>query len=239
MSPMSKKRKDFLKRIWNEWIVTLAIAFALALFFRTVFYAPRHIPSGSMIPTIKIGEFIFVKMFAYDWHIPYTRWSLMKRGDPHRGDIIVFEYPDNPDLDFIKRVVAVPGDEIEVRDRRIIVNGVPYPTTEAADTSILNDLAPKYDPKRMALFEEQIGDVTHYFARIFGKGEELANKPVVKVPENMYFTMGDNRDDSSDSRAWGFVPREKILGQASFIWFSFDIDNPPWLRFSRFFTLLK
>jgi len=220
--------------IFKEWILTLGIAAIVAFFFRSVVASPRHIPTGSMIPTIKVGEFIFVKMFSYDWHVPYTRKSLVKRADPQRGEVAVFEYPVEPDKDYIKRVIGVPGDTIEIRDKRVILNGRPLPLEKVEDQSILADLAPEYDPKRLSLFKETNGDHTYYVMHMNGKF--APDMEAVVVPPGQYFVMGDNRDNSHDSRFWGFVERDQFLGEGSFIWFSFDKNHFPFLRFSRFFS---
>ncbi len=227
---------DF-KKFYKDWILPLGVAAIVAFFFRTTIASPRHIPTGSMIPTIKIGEFIFVNMFAYDWHIPFTRKSLIKRSDPERGDIVVFEYPNDPDKDYIKRVIGIPGDTVEVKDDRIILNGQPLAVEVAKDRNILEDLTPKYDPEDQSLFFETINNVKHH--TMYSNSKEVGDTEPVTVPENSLFVMGDNRDDSADSRFWGFVPREKLLGKAGFIWFSFNKDHFPYLRFSRFFTMLK
>jgi len=220
--------------ILKEWVLTIAVAFAVAFLFRTTIASPRHIPTGSMIPTIKIGEFIFVGMFSYDWHIPFTRKTFSKRADPQRGDIVVFEYPLDPDKDYIKRVIGIPGDIIEVRDKRIILNGVPLKLEVTENRTVLDDLEPKYDLSRISIFNETIGDVTHHI--IWLNDRSAYDMDPVQVPRDSFFVMGDNRDDSQDSRAWGFVPREKLLGKAGFIWFSFDKSHVPFLRFERFFT---
>lgn len=220
--------------IFKEWILTLGIPAIVAFFFRSVVASPRHIPTGSMIPTIKVGEFIFVKMFSYDWHIPYTRKSLVKRADPQRGEVVVFEYPIEPDKDYIKRVIGVPGDTVEIRDKRIILNGRPLRLEKVEDESILADLAPEYDPKRLSLFKETNGDHTYYVMHMNGKS--APDMEAVVVPPGQYFVMGDNRDNSHDSRFWGFVERDQFLGEGSFIWFSFDKNHFPFLRFNRFFS---
>lgn len=242
---MSKhKKQKVYKSKWHkffhEWILTLGIAFLVAFFFRTTIASPRHIPTGSMIPTIKIGEFIFVSMFAYDWHIPFTRKSLVHRADPERGDIIVFEYPVDPSKDYIKRVIGVPGDRISLQNKKVILNGEPVPQEVAEDKAILQDLEPKYDPSVMSLYRETNDGKSHYVAYINDPDRPtLSEMDEIVVPENSYFVMGDNRDDSLDSRYWKFVPREKILGKAGFIWFSFDQAHFPFLRLSRFFTMLR
>ena len=113
-------------KFWNyffkEWVLTVGLAFAVAFLFRSTIASPRHIPTGSMIPTIKIGEFIFVNMFSFNWHLPYTRKILVERRDPERGEIVVFEYPQDPDKDYIKRVVGLPGETIAIRNKVLYIN---------------------------------------------------------------------------------------------------------------------
>lgn len=234
MDPELKKKLEY---IWREWILTLGVAFAVAFFFRTTIASPRHIPTGSMIPTIKIGEFIFVNMFKYDWHIPFTRKSAVKRADPARGDIVVFEYPLDPDKDYIKRVIAIPGDTVEVRENRVILNGVPLPTELTEERKILEDLGPEYPPESLKLYYETIGEVKHHILMLNTRSHMDFESQT--VPEGTFFVMGDNRDNSQDSRYWGYVPREKLLGKAGFIWFSFNKEAFPFMRFSRFFTMLR
>lgn len=229
--------KDKLRYFLKEWVLTLGIAFLVAFFFRTTIASPRHIPTGSMIPTIKVGEFIFVNMFEYDWHIPFTRKSWIERNNPKRGDIIVFEYPKDPSKDYIKRVIGVPGDIVEVRDKRVILNGQPLPLEPVKEREILEDLTPRYNPNLLSLYKERLDDVEYYVLHINDRrGQDEA---AVQIPANSYFVMGDNRDDSQDSRSWGIVPREKILGEGTFIWFSFNKDHFPFIRFSRIFTMLN
>jgi signal peptidase I len=238
LSEMEPREKFdyFLK----EWVITIGVAFLVAFLFRSTVASPRHIPTGSMIPTIKIGEFIFVGMFPYDWHIPFTRKSASKRSDPKRGDIIVFEHFSGKD--YIKRVIGVPGDIIEVVDKRIILNGQPLSLEPVDNPKLLADLAPKYDVRNLSLFKEKIGDVEHNVLWINNRrGSDHISFGPLQIPRDHFFVMGDNRDDSSDSRAWPypFVPRDKILGEGSFIWFSFDKHHFPWVRFERLFTGLN
>ncbi len=234
---MTKDTKEKWKKFFKEWVLTLAIAFAVAFLFRTTIASPRHIPTGSMIPTIKIGEFIFVGMFAYDWHIPFTRKSFAQRKNPEHGDIVVFEYPLDPSKDYIKRVIGIPGDRVEIKDKRVILNGTPLPLEPEDDRQILEDLAPKYDPRLISIYKETIGTITHHI--IFLNDRPSRDMEEIEVPPDSLFVMGDNRDDSQDSRYWGFVPREKLLGEAGFIWFSFDRDHFPFVRGSRMFTMLR
>jgi len=228
--------KEWMRWFFKEWVVTLGVAFLVAALFRTTIASPRHIPTGSMIPTIKIGEFIFVNMMAFDWHIPLTRKSMLDRKDPEKGEIVVFEYPIDPSVDYIKRVVATPGDTVEVVGKRVIINGTPLPLEELTDKTLLDDLTPKYDPERMSLYHESNNGHTYTVVHMNERpGKEL---PLITVPEGMFFVMGDNRDDSQDSRYWGFVPRENFLGRGSFIWFSFDKNHLPFVRLERLFTNL-
>jgi signal peptidase I len=232
--PSPSTTQEKLKKFFYEWVVTLGVAFAVAFFFRTTIASPRHIPTGSMIPTIKIGEFIFVTMFAYDWHIPFTRKSLVHRGDPQKADVVIFEYPMDASKDYIKRVIGTPGDVVEIRNKRIILNGSELPLEPVEDVSVLQDLTPKYNPDRLRLFRETSNGVTYYVLHMLDR--EGFDMPPQTVGAGEYFVMGDNRDDSQDSRYWGFVPREKFLGEAGFIWLSINKDHFPWLRWDRFFT---
>lgn len=235
----SQNPKGWMKKFFKEWVLTLGIAFLVAFFFRTTIASPRHIPTGSMIPTIKIGEFIFVSMFAYDWHIPFTRKSLSKRSEPERGDIVVFEYPLDASKDYIKRVIGVPGDSIEVRNKRVILNGRPLELEAVDGKNILEDLDKKYPLDSLQLYKETNGDKTYYVMLMDEAYRPSRDFGPVSVPADSYFVMGDNRDDSQDSRYWGFMPRKNLLGKGSFTWFSFDKDHFPFIRFDRLFHFLN
>lgn len=236
-SLQKKNFKEWVHYIFKEWVLTLGLALVIALAFRSTIAAPRHIPTGSMIPTIKVGEFIFVNMMYYNWHIPFTGRIWSERRQPGRGDILVFEYPFDKDKDYIKRVIAIPGDVVEIRNKRVILNGEPLPLEEETDRSLLNDLAPNYNPENITLFRETNGESTYHVMHIHTR--RASNMEARVVPADSYFVMGDNRDDSEDSRFWGFVPRDKVLGTGSFIWLSVNTQQFPFLRFSRFFTGLR
>jgi len=235
MPKMDFKDPRFWSWFFKEWVLTVGLAFAVAFFFRSMIASPRHIPTGSMIPTIKIGEFIFVNMFKYDWHIPYTRQVLSQRADPNRGEIVVFEYPEDPDKDFIKRVIGIPGDTIELRDKRVILNGTPLLLEPVEDREILEDL--KYDSSRISLFRETNGEKTYYVMHL--NDGMVGNFGPVTIPAGYYFVMGDNRDDSYDSRMWGPLNRDKIFGSGSFTWLSIDTGHAPWIRWNRLFKVLN
>lgn len=181
----------------REYVEAFAIALLIALLVRTFVIQAFKIPSGSMENTLLVGDHIFVNKFLYGYHVPYMKGRVLAFSAPRRGDIIVFVFPEDPSKDFIKRVIAVPGDRVEIRNKTVILNGEP--------------LREKY-----ARFAD--GDGTNGIAR------RRDNMPPVTVPEGKYFVMGDNRDRSYDSRFWGFVDKEAIVGKALFIYFSLNWD---------------
>jgi signal peptidase I len=171
------------------------VAVLLALVIRTFVVQAFKIPSGSMIPTLDIGDHILVNKFLYGSKIPFTDKRILKIRDPQRGDVIVFEYPEDPSKDFIKRVIGTPGDVIEEKDKKVYVNGQPYVNPHEVHKE--KDLIPREQNPR-------------------------DNFGPVKVPEDSYFVMGDNRDRSYDSRFWGFVKNPKIKGLAFIKYWSWD-----------------
>jgi len=203
----------------------------LAVFvLRSFLYEPFRIPSGSMIPTLQIGDLILVNKFQYGIRLPVIHTKVVELGAPERGDVIVFRFPHNPTQDYIKRVVGLPGDRVEYADRRVIINGQPVPVTTL----------PRYfEEDRVqyyAQFEEKLGAVSHRIILSEGPGvapmrayqhthphacEYAAAGVACTVPPGHYFVMGDNRDNSEDSRFWGFVPEGNIVGRAFFIWMNF------------------
>ena len=190
------------KNLLLEYIEALLVAFVLAMFIRTFVVQAYKIPSGSMLETLQIGAHLLVNKFLYGVKIPFTHEYMIKGKDPKRGDIIVFEYPNNPSIDYIKRIVGVPGDVIEVRDKQLYRNG------EKVEESYIR---------------HSEGDVVQPGVR--------DNYGPVTVPEGKYFAMGDNRDDSQDSRFWGFVDRTAIHGRAWIIYWSWEgLGNVRWER---------
>jgi signal peptidase I len=187
------------KHIVREYAESILIAILLALVIRTFIVQAFKIPSGSMEDTLAIGDHILVNKFIYGSKIPFTDGSrILKIRDPRQGDVIVFEYPEDPSKDFIKRVVGTPGDTVEVKDKKVYVNGKLYANPHEVHKE--SDTVPKEMNPR-------------------------DNKDAVKVPAGSYFVMGDNRDRSYDSRFWGFVSMDKIKGLAFIKYWSWDKDN--------------
>ena len=215
---------------WLEYTASFFPVILLVFMLRSFLFEPFRIPSGSMIPTLEIGDLIMVNKYEYGIRLPVINKKVIEVGQPKRGDVMVFRYPLNPSQDYIKRVVGLPGDRVEYINKRLTINGQPVP---------LERLDPYYDPDRMqyyAHFRESLGAVDH---RIIvseqvppGLGGGFPNTHpdacqysgsgvVCQVPPGHYFMMGDNRDNSEDSRFWGFVPDENIVGRAFFIWMNF------------------
>ncbi|QJR82097.1 signal peptidase I [Alteromonas pelagimontana] len=232
------------------------IAFVLIL--RSFLYEPFQIPSGSMMPTLLVGDFILVEKFAYGLRDPVFRNKFVETGEPERGDVVVFKYPEDPNIDYIKRVVGLPGDTVVYQNKQIFIK--PYCANEQAKQcpalkpvpvefksrgDFVQDMAP------LLRYTEQLGEASHDILRHPMRDIPASNyytQPGTRsnewlVPENHYFVMGDNRDNSRDSRFWGFVPEENLVGEAVAIWISFEFERgedsllPTWIptgvRFSR------
>ena len=200
----------------------------LAVFLiRSFLVEPFKIPSGSMMPTLLAGDFILVNKFTYGLRTPITNKTFIEMNHPKRGDVFVFHFPPNPSLDYIKRVIGLPGDKISYKDKQLTINGQVQEVKYVADYEYempgLNMITAKRD-------EEQLGNVSHNILihNIVGEyapgsvGDQFANGQTVTVPAGHYFAMGDNRDNSSDGRVWGFVPENNLVGKAFFIWFNLD-----------------
>ena len=202
------EEKERPKGRLRENIEAIVIAVILALFIRTFVVQAFRIPSGSMEETLLIGDHILVNKFIYGVKIPFTDMTLIPISDPERGDVIVFKYPEDPKKDFIKRCVAVGGDVVEGKDKQLYVNGEPVeePYIKITDTRAINRRFSKRD---------NFGPIT--------------------VPEGKIFAMGDNRDNSHDSRFWGFVDLEAVRGEAFLIYFSWNkqAKNLRWSRLAQ------
>ncbi len=201
---------------WLDLSRSLFPVIVAVLIIRSFIAEPFRIPSGSMIPTLFAGDFSLVNKFSYGLRVPAMHRRFLELGEPSRGDVAVFRYPVNPAQDYIKRVIGVPGDRIVYRDKQLFVNGEPQPQVE---------LGPYTGPEREAgaqLLQEQLG------AKVYGivlhpHSLELDFEYV--VPPQQYFVLGDNRDRSSDSRFWGPVPEENLVGRAFIVWMSWNPER--------------
>lgn len=195
----------------------------LVLVVRSFLFEPFRIPSGSMIPTLLVGDFIFVNKYTYGLRLPVLRTKVLDLGEPERGDVMVFRYPPDPRVNYIKRVVGLPGDTVEYRNRRLTINGNPVPLERGASDSLQSRRMPE-------VARETLGDVEH---EVLFETWRPSREGRYTVPAGHYFMMGDNRDNSLDSRfpQVGFVPAANIVGKAVRIWFSWDFTNAPqWAR---------
>jgi signal peptidase I len=191
----------------------------IVLLLRTFVGEPFRIPSQSMLPTLQVGDFIVVNKFAYDLRLPVTHTEILDTGQPERGDVAVFRYPRKPEVNYIKRIVGLPGDQVAYYNRRLFINGEPVPVERVGPYR-----PPGADGQGKPLleFRETLGVDPHRFL-LDPNGRSPEGEFV--VPEGQYFVMGDNRDHSNDSRRWGYVPGDNLVGQAEFIWMHWDWHN--------------
>lgn len=191
----------------------------LVLVFRSFLFEPFKIPSGSMIPTLWIGDFILVNKYAYDLRLPVVNTKILEVGDPARGDVMVFRYPEDESVNYIKRVIGLPGDEITYRNKMLYINGDPA-VQEAEGPWVgegLNRNPPGSRPQRHSEnLDGTVHDILVYPGRSAGPARSWT------VPAGHYFVMGDNRDRSADSREWGFVPEANLVGRAVAVWMHWD-----------------
>ena len=216
---------------WLDWTAGLFPVIAIVFVLRSFLFEPFKIPSGSMIPTLLVGDLILVNKFTYGIRLPVINKKITEGNKPQRGDVMVFRYPPQPTLDYIKRVVGVPGDEVAYINKRLTINGKELPMRE------LPDFLDRDVMRYFKQFDETLGENPHRIivnndvpAFIQGVSnfefKENCRYSVegvsCKVPEGYYFMMGDNRDNSLDSRYWGFVPDKNIVGKAFFVWMNFS-----------------
>ncbi len=221
---MQEKTKEKIvkrKSAFREWVEFILTVFVLAFFIRTFIVQAFRIPSGSMEDTLLVGDFLLANKIVYGPRIPFTHIRLPGIRDPKPGDVIIFEYPIDPSKDFIKRVIAVEGQTVEIRDKDVYVDGVKVPLPPKGKYIDNGRVLPKFLSPR-----DNFGPVT--------------------VPKDMIFVMGDNRDNSRDSRYWGWVPKGNVKGKAMFIYWSWNNDNdvPVWdlihkIRWSRIGDIIR
>ena len=227
---MKARERLLMQPWWLDWTAGLFPVIITVFLLRSFLFEPFKIPSGSMIPTLLVGDLILVNKFHYGIRLPVLNRKITEGNKPQRGDVMVFRYPPKPSLDYIKRVVGVPGDEVAYLNKRLTINGQNVSTTSIPE--FFDEDAMRYFKQ----FEEKLGEQSHRFLNdddrpAFVPGvEEFPNRQncrysvegvVCKVPEGQYFMMGDNRDNSLDSRYWGFVPDKNIVGKAFFVWMNF------------------
>lgn len=236
-------KEPILVEYAKSFFPVILIVFGL----RSFLVEPFKIPSGSMMPTLLIGDFILVNKYTYGVRLPVINKKIVQLNDPQRGDIVVFRYPEDPGLDYIKRVVGAPGDVVAYRNKRLTVNGEPVSAEQMTTYSYVGN---GLNYVTALIFNERLNEAGHAMMVEPGKPDfylqQVADFPyrencsynaedegfTCTVPAGHYFTMGDNRDASNDSRYWGFVPDENIVGKAFFIWMNFD-------DFGRIGTVLR
>ncbi|MGQ0654016.1 MAG: signal peptidase I [Betaproteobacteria bacterium] len=216
---------------WVEYSISFFPVILIVFLLRSFLVEPFKIPSSSMVPTLLVGDFILVNKFTYGIRLPVINRKIVQLDNPKRGDVMVFRFPEDPSLDYIKRVVGVPGDRVEYRNKRLVINGRPAALRQ------VDDYLSKERMQFSRRFVEQLDGTEHHIlvdddapaALMPGRAFPFAGNcnynsqgVTCTVPRGHYFMMGDNRDNSSDSRVWGFVPDENIVGRAFFIWLNLN-----------------
>lgn len=240
--------KKSLKGTWPQALFTFFAPIALVFSVRWILFEPFVIPSESMVPNLLVHDHLFVNKSSFGLRKPFGDGFLWMWGKPKRGDIVVFRYPPNPEVFYIKRLIGLPGDEVIVKNGRISVNGQVWSLEEKSveDKEVARPKADDVDMREFVYFEEDSGSEKHiirFYASFSASGDET----IYKVPENSYFMMGDNRDQSADSRSWGYVPQANLIGRAAMIWLSCEntlptasfVCDPTQIRWSRLLTRLK
>ncbi len=202
------------KPVWREWLESLIVIALLAVVIRSFVVAPFKIPSSSMVPTLEVGDYLFVLRYPYGFRIPLTDIQLLSK-QAHRGDVAVFVYPEDKSKDYIKRIVGLPGDHIVYRNNELYINGKKMPlTAKGRRAYFLGDGSVDVS----GLFEEDLMGVKHDVLR----KEFSIRDGEWTVPAGHYMVLGDNRNNSRDSRFWGFVPQSYLVGRAAIVWWSWD-----------------
>ena len=213
---------------WWETVRSLLVVLVAVFCIRTFVAEATVIPTGSMERTILIGDHVFLNKLLYGPEIPYTSWRLPVLRPIHRGDIVAFRYPRNPSVMYVKRVIAMGGDVVKVVDKKVYVNGAPLkePYAQFESGSLLLPLRDNFPPSLAA-----IATLPAYWGLDPNWAREMPNyiqSDGLHVPADHFFAMGDNRDNSEDSRFWGFVPLENVVGEPLFVYWSYDAPTPEW-----------
>jgi signal peptidase I len=190
--------------------------FLIVFLLRSFLVEPFRIPSGSLEPTLNVGDFVLVNKFAYGFRLPIKNTELIAVAKPKRGDIAVFRWPPNPHFDFIKRVIGLPGDTVSYHDKQFTINGTVIPLTKLEDT------IDESSGGSVECFEEDLFGIKH---KIYQRSDVPAHDFDWTIPKDHYLMIGDNRDDSADSRYWGFVSEHLLRGKAFLVWMSWDGNN--------------
>lgn len=242
----------FDRKFWTEGTGSFVVAIGIALTIRWAFMEAYVIPSGSMLPSLLINDHIFVNKLTYGIRVPFTENWLYKNNDPARGEVIVFRYPEDPDTFFIKRVVGIPGDRVYYENGNLFIND------ELIEKKVPEELKGEFDLLRDEDFRDEVVGAKSFYVHweeklgqksysvLLKKNRQFTSYGPYVVPANSYFVMGDNRDNSKDSRLWtltNFVPRKNLIGKAMFVWLSCEerlpvvnfLCNPMTIRWKRFF----
>ena len=226
--PFSEENEPF----WAEYARSFFPVVLIVLLLRSFLVEPFRIPSGSMMPTLLIGDFILVNKFAYGVRLPVLNTKVIDVSEPERGDVVVFRYPKNPAVDYIKRVIGLPGDKITYKAKKVYINDKLMPQTRVAT---YEGLGQGQSMSGATHLTEDLETVNH---NILVRQEPHSNESVYIVPKGHYFVMGDNRDNSNDSRYWGTVPEENLVGKAFFVWMNWDLEHTG-VNFNRLGTIIK
>ncbi len=232
---LKRHQREFNERD-EPWVVEYARSFfpvvLIVLLLRSFLVEPFRIPSGSMMPTLLVGDFILVNKFTYGIRLPVLHSKIIGLNTPQRGDIVVFRFPKDPSVDYIKRVIGLPGDKVAYHEKKLFINDQPITQVSLGKSPYI---AEGEDPASVEHFLENLTPVEHSI--LLNHAQPTVEVEYV-VPAGHYFVMGDNRDNSNDSRYWGTVPEENLVGKAFFIWMSWDLGRGG-IVFSRIGTLLK
>jgi len=230
-----KKLVAFLYRTWLQWRLTIFIIIFVIVPLKSSIADWNWVPTGSMKPTIIEGDMVYVNKLAYGLRLPLTSYRITTWSQPQRGDIVILFSPEDGTR-LVKRVVGLPGDKIRIQDNILVINGQPLHYVYI-EPDYLKDFT-LADKKSRAFAMEKLGRTSHAVMST-PSIKALRNYGPVTVPQGYYFVLGDNRDSSRDSRFFGFVPREAIIGKALAVVVSFDLDDYLKPRFHRFINLLK